>query len=169
MTVGGSTAELAALFIFSTLPEELTRTQAESVLIDSGEFDCIAASETIDELARRGSLYIAEDGSVGISELGEDALQAFEDKRECYLSAINRAVRAYRRIMTGVEYKIDLSAAENGGSLVIFERLDDGVQRLYLKLYFDKSADALAAYNLIDRDPDSAFERLVAVSSGRIS
>ena len=165
-----SRPEILALLIFALLPEEVTETEAQTILLESEEFDFISAGECITGLIVRGNLYKEEGESgvlIGITELGETAAEAFSEERTHYSHAINKALRAYRRLVTGIEYRIGMSC-EGNGSYVSFERLDFGEQRLYLRLFFDKSNEALEAYNRMDSDPDAFYKGYVTVATGKI-
>jgi hypothetical protein len=170
MPNNNSRPEILALLIFSLLPEEITETEARTILLESEEFDHISAGECITELIGRGNLYKEEGESgvlIGLTELGETAAEAFTEERKHYSHAINKALRAYRRLITGIEYRIGLSR-EGNGSYVSFERLDFGEQKLFLRLFFDKSGEALEAYNRMDSDPDAFYKGYVTVATGKI-
>lgn len=163
-------AELAAMFIFAEMDEEITVNEAQEILSASGEVDAFEAVPCIDGLCERGILYQSGSGSevfVGITEKGVDAVEALSEKRKSFLSAINKAKRVYRKITTGVEYIVDMQ--KNGkGTDIIFEMRIFGEQRFYTKIYFQNSLQALNAYNRIDNDPDSAYKAFLTVTTGAI-
>ena len=96
-------AELAAMFIFSEMSEEVTFGEAQEILFASGEVDAYEVALLIDGLCERGILYRtddAKDAYIGISDKGLLAVEALYEKRESFISSVNKALRVYRRITT---------------------------------------------------------------------
>lgn len=174
MLIQKQDAELLALFIFSSLPDEVTRSEAREILLACGELNKMEIDGYISELESRSQIYIksrnnntAAEKYVGITELGTAVVAAFGDKKPLFRGAVNKSLRCYKKIVCGVDYRIDL-AKTNGGSNVKFEMLVAGKLYFSTTLFFAKSMDALKVYNRLDDDPESFYNSVMTVATGEI-
>ena len=170
MPIQRTEAELLALFIFSSLPDEVTMSEASEILLSCDSFDKMEIDEYISELEKRGHIYIKlgnNEKYVGITGLGQSVLKAFEEKKPLYRNAVNKAMRHYKKIVCGIDYRIDLQQA-CGGSKVSFEMLLNGKSYFSTTLFFAKSMDALSVYNRMDNDPESFYNGVMTVATGEI-
>lgn len=163
-------AELLAIFIFSSLPDEVTLYEAEEILLASGELDGMKIDEYIDSLSNSGQIYVKSrynEKYVGITETGQLVISAFSDKKQHFRIPINKALRCYKKIVCGIDYKIGLEKV-NGGSNVSFEMQMAGKVYFSTKLFFAKSAEALQVYNRLDNDPEAFYNGVMTVATGKI-
>lgn len=170
MHIQRTDAEFTALFIFSSLPDEVTLTEAEEILLSCDSFDKMEIDDYITELEKRGHIYIKQANNekyVGITELGLSVASAFSEKKHLYRSAVNKAMRHYKKIVCGIDYRIDL-APFAGGSKVSFEMLLNGKAYFSTSLFFTKSMDALKVYNRMDNDPEAFYNGVMTVATGEI-
>ena len=172
MTNSKNDSAITALLIFSSLPEEVSLSDAEAILTESGAADQFSASACIEDLCSKGHLYIEEgtDGTkhLGLTELGDRISQALSDKKDSYSDTICAALRAHRRLTTGIEFRVSLRRADGDGSYVRFEKLKDGALLFSTEIFFEKSSDALGAHNRMNADPDSFFSGFMTVVTGDI-
>ena len=174
MLIQKQEAELLALFIFSSLPDEVTLSEAREILLASGELDKMETDVYISELESRSQIYIKPQGTnstaekyVGITELGQSTVSAFKDKKTLFRAAVNKSLRQYKKIVCGIDYRIDLIKA-HGGANVKFEMLVAGKTYFSTTLFFAKSMDALKVYNRLDDDPESFYNGVMTVATGEI-
>lgn len=163
-------AELLAIFIFSSLPDEVTLSEAEEILLASGELDRMRIAECIESLENSGQIYIKpryNEKYVGISDSGQLVVSAFADKKPLFRIPINKSLRCYKKIVCGIDYKIDLVKV-SGGSNVNFEMRMAGKTYFSTSLFFAKSMEALQVYNRIDNDPEAFYNGVMTVATGKI-
>ncbi|MBR3996220.1 MAG: DUF4364 family protein [Clostridia bacterium] len=170
MPIQRTDAELTALFIFSSLPDEVTLSEAEEILLSCDGFDRMEIDGYISELEKRGNIYIKQANNekyVGITELGQSVVSAFSEKKPLYRSTVNKAMRHYKKIVCGIDYRIDLMPSA-GGSKVSFDMLLNGKIYFSTSLFFTKSMDALKVYNRMDNDPEGFYNGVMTVATGEI-
>ena len=163
-------AELLAIFIFSSLPDEVTLSEAEEILLASGELDRMKIDEYIESLEEGGQIYIKpryNEKYVGITDSGQLVVSTFADKKPLFRIPINKSLRCYKKIVCGIDYKIDLEKV-NGGSNVCFEMRMAGKTYFSTTLFFAKSMEALQVYNRIDNDPEAFYNGVMTVATGKI-
>ncbi len=163
-------AELLVLFIFSSLPDEVTFAEAEEILLSSGELDKMKINEYISGLEQGMQIYVKSahnEKYVGITESGQLVVSAFSEKRHLFRSPINKAMRCYKRIVCGIDYRIEL-VKTSGGSNVKFEMHMAGKTYFSTTLFFAKSMDALKVYNRLDDDPETFYNGIMTVATGEI-
>ncbi len=170
MLTNRTEAELLAIFVFSSLPDEVTLSEAEEILLASGELDKMNIDEYIVSLEQSNQIYIkprANEKYVGITETGLLVVSAFAEKKQLFRIPINKAVRCYKKIVCGVDYRIDLVKA-GSGSNVVFEMRMAGKTYFSTTLFFAKSMEALKVYNRIDNDPEAFYNGVMTVATGEI-
>lgn len=170
MLTNKTEAELLAIFVFSSLPDEVTLSEAEEILLASGELDRMSIDEYIASLEHNNHIYIkprANEKYVGITETGLLVVSAFAEKKQLFRIPINRAVRCYKKIVCGVDYRIDL-VKSGSGSNVVFEMRMAGKTYFSTTLFFAKSMEALKVYNRIDNDPEAFYNGVMTVATGDI-
>jgi len=163
-------AELLVLFVFSSLPDEVTLSEAQEILLATGELDRMEIPEYIEELSGRSQIYIKQRNSenyIGITSIGQSVLSAFSDKKPHFRGALNKALRCYKKIVCGIDYRIELTKTK-GGSNVSFEMLVGGKSYFSANMFFAKSLDALKVYNRLDDDPEGFYNGTMTVATGDI-
>ena len=170
MLINRSEAELLALFIFSSLPDEVTLSEAEEILLASGELDKMEIPVYIDSMLGNMQIYIKSRNNekyVGLTEKGQMVVSVFSDKKAHFRVPVNRALRLYKKIVCGIDYKIELVKVA-GGSNVEFEMRMAGKTYFSTTLFFAKSMEALKVYNRIDNDPEAFYNGVLTVATGEI-
>ncbi len=170
MLTNRNEAELLSLFIFSSLPDEVTSSEAADILLSCGELDKMKIDDYICSLIERGQIYSKfsdGDNYVGISETGQLVVSAFSEKKQLFRVPVNKALRRYKKIVCGIDYRIDLVKCD-GGSNVKFEMLMSGKKYFSTTLFFSNSNDALQVYNRLDNDPESFYIGVMTVATGDI-
>lgn len=163
-------AELLVLFILSSLPDEVTVSEAEEILIAGGELDGMQLNDYIYSLESRSQLYIKQRSTekyMGITELGQSVVAAFPEKKQLFRVPVNKALRCYKKIVCGIDYRIDLIKTD-GGTNVRFEMLLAGTPYFSTTMFFAKSTEALKVYNRIDDDPEKFYNGVMTVATGEI-
>lgn len=173
MLIQKQEAELLALFVFSELPDEVTLAEAREILLACGELDKMQIDTYLSDLESAGQIYVKKGGSAmsesytAISEVGHSIVSALKEKKPLFRGAINRSLRRYKKIVCGIDYRLDLESV-SGGSNVKFEMLVAGKTYFSTTLFFRKSMDALKVYNRIDNDPDAFYNGVMTVATGEI-
>ena len=178
-----SEAQMLALFIIDELPDEVTSSELRSILIACGELNAMEIDQYVESLEKAGQIYSADrDGEIsgssktenskgenyiGITDLGAELVKTLEHRKSLCRSAINRAMREYKKLTCGIDYKINLEQAE-GGSYVKFEMFAGGKLYFATSLFFAKSREALEVYNRMDDDPESFYNGFLTVATGSI-
>lgn len=178
-----SEAQMLALFVISELPDEVTVSELRSILLSTAELDQMEIDEYLENLEKAGQIYttVQESGSarydaardesgekyVGITPLGMELVSTLESRKSLCKSAVNRAMRQYKKLTCGIDYKIDLEPCE-GGSYVRFEMLVGGKLYFSTSLFFAKSREALEVYNRMDDDPEGFYNGFLTVATGSI-
>ncbi len=170
MLIQRSDAELLALLIFASLPDDVTFTEAQEILLSCGELDKMNITEYIYGLESGRHIYIKDVSNekyVGMTESGQTVASAFAEKKRLFRSPINKALRCYKKIVCGIDYRIDL-VKTGGGSNVKFEMLMAGKTYFSTTLFFAKSMEALKVYNRLDDDPETFYNGVMTVATGEI-
>lgn len=174
MLIQRQEAEMLTLFIISSLPDEVTLSEAREILLSSGELDRMEIDGYLSDLSRRGQIYIKQGNGtlrqekyVGITESGKDVAAALSERKPPFRACINKALRQYKKIVCGIDYRIDLVKVV-GGSNVEFQMLLSGKTYFSTTLFFSKSMDALRVYNRLDNDPESFYNGVMTVATGEI-
>lgn len=183
-----SDAQMLALFIISELSDEVTLPELQSILVASAEIDPMQVKEYIEELGSSGQIYITKENErdelpnakydaridsypldcyTGITQAGIAAVQALSDKKVLFKGAINRALREYKRLLCGIEYRISIEN-EKGGSYVKFSMFVSGTLYFDTSLFFTRAKDALEVYRRMDDDPEGFYNGFLTVATGRI-
>ncbi len=174
-------ASLLSLFVLESLPGACSDEQLREILISSGEIEQLSVDGIISSLFENGSIaeslhthakYDAELQNSGkkaivITEQGRAVLSAMADKREFYQSAINRALRYYKKIMYGAQYRI-YSEKESGGVRVYFSLLMGDICVFETSLLFSSAAEAKEVLERMENDPDAVYRGFMTVSTGKI-
>ncbi|MBE6703777.1 MAG: DUF4364 family protein [Ruminococcaceae bacterium] len=165
-----SEAELLALLVFSSLPDEVTFAEAQEILLACGELDKMNITEYIYGLESGGHIYIKDrknEKYVGMTESGQLVAAAFAEKKQLFRSPLNKSLRCYKKIVCGIDYRIDL-VKTNGGSNVKFEMCMAGKTYFSTTMFFAKSMEALKVYNRLDDDPETFYNGVMTVATGEI-
>lgn len=179
----GSEAQLLVLFIISELPDEASLSELCSILVSCGELEPMDIGTYIDSLSASGHILISDstpsqarhdaaresspEKYVSITDTGMSVAEAFSAEKQLCRSAINRALRQYKKLTCGIEYNIKLEKAK-GGSYVHFEMLINEKSHFRTALFFADSAGALAVYNRMDENPDAFYARFLTVATGEV-
>ncbi len=174
---------MLALFIISELPDEVSLSELRSILVSCGELEPMDIDGYISSLSESGQIYITDDAVtsaryeasaektsehyVGITQSGEAVVSAFSKEKALCGNAINRALRMYKKLTCGIEYKISLEKAD-GGSYVRFEMFVN--ERLYFStaLFFANAHEALVVCNRMDSNPDAFYNGFLTVATGEV-
>ena len=183
MIINKSEAQMIALFIIDELPDEVTLSELEEILVSSEVFEPIDVPQHIESLLKAGHIYISGGNEknarydaakdilsrkyAGITETGRELVWTLSAKKTLCQSAINKAMRCYKKLILGIEYKIDMEVQKDG-SYVHFKMYLS--EKLYFStsLFFAKSSEALAVYERMDDDPDAFYNGFLTVASGNI-
>ncbi len=178
-----SEAQMLALFVISELPDEVTASELRSILLSSAELEPMEIDTYLENLEKAGQIYFTSQESkaapydaakaestekyVGITPLGIELVQNLESRKSLCRSAINRAMRQYKKLTCGIDYKISLEQVP-GGSYVHFEMLVGDKRYFSTSLFFAKSREALEVYNRMDDDPEGFYSGFLTVATGSI-
>ena len=77
-----------------------------------------------------------------MTESGQLVAAAFAEKKQLFRSPLNKSLRCYKKIVCGIDYRIDL-VKTNGGSNVKFEMCMAGKTYFSTTMFFAKSMEAL--------------------------
>ncbi len=160
-----SEAKILSMLILSELEEVMEIGAAESALAAGGVEPMLLRS-IITELAESKALECVS-GYVSLTEKGREELECFEERKKHCRSNINRARRSYAAMAHGIDYRLSLEKAE-GGSAVVFERVENGKQTFMTRLFFENAAEALEAYNYMDEFPDNVYGGFMTAATGKI-
>ncbi len=178
MLKNSADSEMLVLFIFSELPDEVTLSEAREILLASEELDNMQIDSFISELEKSKQIYIGTDTVsdakkipgekyVAITGLGAAIAETLGEQKKIFRTAINKAIRRYKKIACGIDYRIDI-ATVSGGSNVKFDVLVNGKIYFTSTMFFAKSAEALRVYNRIDNDPEAFYNGVMTVATGEI-
>lgn len=165
-----SEAQMLVLFIINELPEEITMQNLRSVLLSSGELEQMNLDEYISSLSQNGQIYITKENTTqycGITPEGQETVNIFIDKKQYMKSAINRAMREYKKLVCGVEYKIGMEKAA-GGTNVTFSVIISGKCYFTTTMFFVKPREATEVYNRMDNSPEDFYNGFLTVATGEI-
>lgn len=174
MLIQRQEAEMLTLFIISSLPDEVTMSEAREILLAGQELDRMEIDGYLQGLAQRGQIYIKHGSGplknekyVGITETGKSVVAALSERKLPFRACINRALRHYKKIVCGIDYRIELVKVA-GGSNVEFQMLLSGKTYFSTTLFFSKSMDALKVYNRLDDDPEGFYNGVMTVATGDV-
>ena len=173
---------MLALFIIDELPDRVTLTELQQILVASTALEPMEICEYIENLVRGGHVYISDDAEgarydakktatpeqyAGITEQGRELVWTLSAKKSLCRTAINKSMREYKRLICGIEYKIDMEPVQDGSYVHFKMYLCD---RLYFStsLFFAKSSEALSVYDRMDNSPEAFYNGFLTVASGDI-
>lgn len=162
--MNGREASMLTLFILSDLPDEVTVEEAQSIVLASGEVEPMAVAGGIEQLEKAG-LVAVRDGFLSVTRAGQETASSMEDKKKLCRSAIHRAMREYKRLTCGIDYRLSTENA-HGGSFVHFSVYVGELKYFETSLFFAKASEALAVYNRMDEDPERFYKGFLTVATG---
>lgn len=177
-----SEAQMLALFIIDELPDAVTLSELYEILISSTELSPMDVPQYVENLLDSGQIYIEDSSNsarydaaksslyekyVGITEMGRELVWTLSAKKSLLRGAINRAMRHYKKLILGIEYKIEMEKAKDG-SYVHFKMYISDKLYFSTSLFFAKSSEALAVYDRMDDDPEAFYSGFLTVASGSI-
>lgn len=163
-------AKMLVLFIISELPEEVSMQNLRSILLSSDEIMQMNLDEYLFELAQSNQIYITKADNTeycGITAAGQETVNLFSERKQYLRSFINKAMRQYKKLVCGVEYKIDMEKSDDGTN-VTFSVIISGKCYFTTTMFFTKAKEALEVYNRMDNSPEDFYNGFLTVATGEI-
>ena len=157
-------ASMLTLFILSDLPDEVTAEEAQSIVLASGEVEPMTVRIGIEELEAAG-LVRTRDGFLTVTQAGQETASSMADKKKLCRAAIHRAMREYKRLTCGIDYRLSMENGD-GGTFLRFSVYVGDKRYFDTSLFFAKASEALAVYNRMDEDPERFYKGFLTVATG---
>lgn len=170
MLTNKTEAQMLVLFIMSELTEEVSMQNLRSILLASDEISQMNLDEYIYELSQNNQIYITKEEHTeycGITDAGQETVNVFPERKQYFRSAINKAMRSYKKLVCGVEYKIDTEKVGDGTN-VTFSVIISGKCYFTTTMFFAKAKEALEVYNRMDNSPEDFYNGFLTVATGEI-
>ncbi len=163
-------AKMLVLFIISEFSEEVSMQNLRLILLSSDEISQMELDEYIFELAQSNQIYITKaDGTeyCGITPEGQESVNVFSEKKQYLRSAINKALRQYKKLVCGIEYKVAMEKVDDGTNVTFSVIISD---KCYFTttMFFAKAKEALEVYNRMDNSPEDFYNGFLTVATGKI-